>query len=156
MISADHIRELLEEEITRQDLFLVDIIVRPGNKIGIYVDSMQGVTLETCISVSRFLESRLDRDKEDFELEVSSPGLDRPLKLPVQFIKNIGRTLDVVMKDGIKVSGKLLSIDNDGIITLEAEVTGKNEKGKKKKELVAKQIKQEEIKSAKIVISLKK
>jgi ribosome maturation factor RimP len=156
MISADHIRELLEEEITRQDLFLVDVIVRPGNKIGIYVDSMQGVTLETCISVSRFLESRLDRDKEDFELEVSSPGLDRPLKLPVQFIKNIGRTLDVVMKDGIKVSGKLLSIDNDGIITLEAEVTGKNEKGKKKKELVAKQIKQEEIKSAKIVISLKK
>jgi ribosome maturation factor RimP len=156
MISADHIRELLEEEITRQDLFLVDVIVRPGNKIGIYVDSMQGVTLETCISVSRFLESRLDRDKEDFELEVSSPGLDRPLKLPVQFIKNIGRMLDVVMKDGIKVSGKLLSIDNDGIITLEAEVTGKNEKGKKKKELVAKQIKQEEIKSAKIVISLKK
>src|SRR5512138_1678752 len=156
MISADHIRELLEEETARQDLFLVDVVVRPGNKIGVYVDSMQGVTLETCISVSRFLESRLDRDKEDFELEVSSPGLDRPLKLPVQFIKNTGRMLDVVMKDGMKVSGKLLSIDNEGMITLEAEVTGKNEKGKKKKELVAKQIKQEEIKSAKIVISLKK
>jgi ribosome maturation factor RimP len=156
MISADHIRELLEEETTRQDLFLVDVVVRPGNKIGVYVDSMQGVTLETCISVSRFLESRLDRDKEDFELEVSSPGLDRPLKLPVQFVKNTGRMLDVVMKDGMKFSGKLLSIDNEGMITLEAEVTGKNEKGKKKKELVAKQIKQEEIKSAKIVISLKK
>jgi ribosome maturation factor RimP len=154
MINTATIRDLLEEEVKRLNLFIVDVVISPGNKIAVYVDSMEGVKIEECISLSRHLEGRLDRNTEDFELEVSSPGLDRPLKLPVQFVKNIGRFLDVVYTDGRKVSGKLAGT-GDGIIRLENEITIK-EKGKKKKEVQLLEIKNEEIKSAKVVISLKK
>jgi len=116
---------------------------------------MKGVTLDECMAVSRFLESRFDRNIEDFELEVSSPGLDRPLKLPVQFEKNIGRLLDVVKTDGIRLTGKLLGINAD-IIELETEVTVKDSKtGRKKKELKQIAVEFEKIKTAKVVISLK-
>lgn len=156
MISAERIREFLQEELTQRELFLVDVMVRPGNRINIYVDSMKGVTLDECMSVSRFLENRLDRNVEDYELEVSSPGLDRPLKLPVQFEKNAGRQLEVVKSDGIKITGKLMRIF-EGNIQLETEVVYKDSKtGKKKKERKLQEIKLEEIKSAKVVISLKK
>lgn len=131
-------------------------MVRPGNRISIYVDSMKGVTLDECIAVSRFLEHRLDRNVEDYELEVSSPGLDRPLKLPMQYEKNTGRQLEVVKRDGIKIAGKLMHYF-EGSIQLEAEVVLKDSKtGKKKKEITLQEIKLEEIKSAKVVISLKK
>lgn len=136
-------------------LFLVDITVQPGNKISVFVDTMKGVTLEECIAVTRYLESRLDRNEEDYELEVSSPGLDKPLKLPVQFEKNKGRGLEIVKKDGIKVSGKLVATGH-GFITIEKEVRQKDSKGKKKIELTAEDMKLEDIKTAKVVISLKK
>jgi ribosome maturation factor RimP len=156
MISAERIRDLLQEDLVQRELFLVDVIVRPGNRINIYVDSMKGVTLEACVSVSRYLESRLDRNTEDYELEVSSPGLDRPLKLPVQYKKNMGRQLEVVKSDGIKIIGKLVQVHEGGIL-LETEVVVRDSKtGKKKKECKLLEIKQEEIKSAKVVISLKK
>jgi ribosome maturation factor RimP len=156
MISAERIRELLQEELTQRELFLVEIMVRPGNRISIYVDSMKGVTLDECIAVHRFLEHRLDRNVEDYELEVSSPGLDRPLKLPLQYEKNTGRQLEVVKSDGIKIAGKLMHIF-EGSIQLETEVVYKDSKtGKKKKESKLQEIKLEEIKSAKVIISLKK
>jgi len=156
MISAERIRELLQEELTQRELFLVEIMVRPGNRVNIYVDSMKGVTLDECIAVSRFLEHRLDRNVEDYELEVSSPGLDRPLKLPLQYEKNTGRQMEVVKSDGIKITGKLMQIF-EGSIQLETEVVFKDSKtGKKKKESKLQEIKLEEIKSAKVVISLKK
>lgn len=156
MISAESIRNLLQEELIAKGLFLVDVIVRPGNKISVYIDNMKGVTLEECIVVNRFLEAKLDRDTEDFELEVSSPGLDRPLKLPVQFEKNIGRMLDVVKSDGIKITGRLLESGSEGL-RLDTEVAVKDgKKGKKRIEHIMHVIKFEEIKAAKIVISLKK
>jgi ribosome maturation factor RimP len=130
-------------------------VVRPGNRIIVYVDSMKGITLEECKSVSRFLESRLDRNVEDFELEVSSPGLDRPLKLPVQYEKNAGRQLEVVKSDGIKIIGKLMQF-LEGKLLLETEGVVKDSTGKKKKEKILQEIGLEEIKSAKVVISLKK
>jgi ribosome maturation factor RimP len=156
MINPALIRNCLEDELTQRGHFLVEVLVMPGNKIVVYIDSMKGVTLEECIAVSRFLESKLDRNVEDFELEVSSPGLDKPLKLPVQFEKNIGRLLDVLKYDGIKITGKLSGI-NQGMILLETEVIIKDSKsGKKKKEQKMQEIKYEDIKTAKVIISLKK
>jgi ribosome maturation factor RimP len=155
MITAEKIRNLLEEEVKGHNLFLVDVVTSPGNRIAVYIDSMKGVTVEECISVSRYLESRLDRTVEDFELEVSSPGLDRPLKLPVQYEKNRGRILDVVLTDGIKLTGKLTGISAD-LISLETEVIIKEGKGKKRTELMVRSINQHDIKTAKVVISLKK
>ena len=155
MIKTEFIRNLLEEELTRRGLFLVEVLVRPANKIAVYLDSVQGVTLEECMQVSRFLESRLDRNEEDFELEVSSPGLDKPLKLPVQFEKNVGRMLDVVKTDGMKITGKLLGISG-GVISLDTEVTARDGRtGKRKTEHVLQEFRQEEIKTAKLNISLK-
>ncbi len=153
MISAETIQKNLTEELERYNLFLVDVTVRPGNKIAVFIDSMKGVTIDECIAVSRFLESRLDRDTEDFELEVSSPGLDKPLKLPVQFVKNTGRVLDVVKKDGIKITGRLAGT-GDEIITIAKEVTFKDPVSKKKKtEERMHEIRYDDIKTAKIVIS---
>ena len=155
MIKTEFIRNLLEEELTRRGLFLVEVLVSPVNKIVVYLDSVQGVTLEECMQVSRFLESRLDRNEEDFELEVSSPGLDKPLKLPVQFEKNVGRMLDVVKTDGMKITGKLLGISG-GVISLDTEVTARDGRtGKRKTEHVLQEFRQEEIKTAKLNISLK-
>jgi ribosome maturation factor RimP len=156
MINAELIRDYLQEELTLRGLFLVEVLVRPGNRILVLVDSMKGITLDECRTVSRFLESKFDRDVEDYELEVSSPGLDRPLKLPIQYEKNTGRMLDVLKTDGIKITGKLLNITGD-FIQLESEVIVKDSKtGKKKKEYPIQEVKLEEIKSAKVVISLKK
>ena len=155
MINEAIIKSYLEEELIRRELFLVEVSVRPANKISVFIDNMKGVTLEECIGISRYLENRLDRDTEDFELEVSSPGLDKPLKLPVQYDKNIGRSLDVVKTDGIKFTGKLLSRNEEGI-KLETEVKTKDSKGKKRTVIAEQEIKFEEIKTAKVVISLKK
>ena len=156
MINANLIREILSNELVRRGLFLVEITVSKANKIAVYIDSMQGVKLEECISVSRFLESKLNRDTEDFELEVSSPGLDRPLKLPVQYVKNTGRTVEVIKADGVKLSGKLTGV-YDNYFILEVEDIQKDSKtGRKKKELKPLEIKFEEIKTTKVVLSLKK
>jgi ribosome maturation factor RimP len=156
MINPTQIRELLESELEKRELFLVEVVVRPGNKIALFIDSMKGITLDECSLVSKFLESRLDRDNEDFELEVSSPGLDKPLKLPAQFEKNKGRILDVVKTDGIKITGKLQHIEGT-TIRMEVEQKVKDRKtGKKRVELAIQEVQLEVIKSAKVVISLKK
>ncbi len=155
MIKTEFIRNLLEEELTQRGLFLVEVLVTPANKIVVYLDSLKGVTLDECMQVSRFLESRLDRNEADFELEVSSPGLDKPLKLPVQFEKNVGRMLDVVKSDGMKITGKLLGI-RGGVISLDTEVTTRDGRtGKRKTEHVLQEVRQEAIKTAKVNISLK-
>ncbi|MBN1144960.1 MAG: ribosome assembly cofactor RimP [Bacteroidales bacterium] len=157
MIKAALIRSYLEEELTQNGKFLVDVTVSTGNKIVVYMDSLNGVTLDECIQVSRYLESKLDREVEDYELEVSSPGLDKPLKLPVQYEKNLGRMLEVVKTDGNKVTGKLAEVSPGGFIRLESESTVKDSKtGKKKKEPVVLELKFDEIKTAKVIISLKK
>jgi ribosome maturation factor RimP len=156
MINAELIKGYLRDEVAEMGLFLVDVMVNPGNRIFVYIDSMNGVTLKECIAVNRYLESKLDRDSEDFELEVSSPGLDRPLKLPIQFEKNKGRMLEVVKHDGIKITGRLLKAGNESI-QLDTEVVVKDAKtGKKRTESKMLEIKFEEIKTAKILISLKK
>jgi ribosome maturation factor RimP len=156
MIQADLIRSYLEDELTRKGIFLVDVVVRPGNKIAVYIDSMKGVTLDECMTASKFLESKLDRDIEDFELEVSSPGLDRSLKLPVQYMKNTGRMIDIVKVDGNKITGKLGHVYPEGV-QVETEIVFKDvNSGKRKKEQKMQEIKFDEIKTAKIVISLKK
>lgn len=156
MIKAALIKSYLEEELMQSGKFLVDVTVSTGNKITVYMDSLKGVTLDECIQVSRFLESKLDREVEDFELEVSSPGLDKSLKLPVQYEKNLGRMLDVVKSDGNKFTGKLEGLISEGGIRLGVEKTVKDAKtGKKRKESEILEIKFEEIKTAKVVISKK-
>jgi ribosome maturation factor RimP len=152
MIKTEQIRTLLREELPQRDLFLVDVTVNPGNRIVVYVDSMKGVSIDECMNVSRYIGSKLNREVEDFELEVSSPGLDNPLKLPQQYLKNMGRILEVVTFDGVKTIGRLVKA-NEESIRLEVESLTKDDKGRKKVKMT--QIWEKnmnEIKTAKVVI----
>lgn len=119
--------KLLEAE---PQYFLVRVNVRPINNISVYVDGDEGVTIEKCVKLNRALykeivEKEICKDGE-FGLEVSSPGIDEPLLLQRQFIKNIGRVVEVAMKDGREIEGKLLAADEKGI-----EIEEEKGKGKK-------------------------
>jgi len=156
MIQVELVRSYLLDELPKRGLFLVDVTVNPGNRISVHADSMKGITVEECIAVSRFIESKFNRETEDYELEVSSPGLDNPLKQPEQYQKSLGRWLDVITFDGLKTTGKLVDVSAESI-KLELEYIEKDAKTRKKvveKKFWEKRI--DEIKAAKIVISLKK
>lgn len=130
--------------------FLVDVKVKPGNKIQVLLDADQGVSLSYCITCNRALYKQIEEaglfPPGEFELEVSSPGLDEPLKLTRQYIKNVGRQVEILLKDGRKFTGKLLAA-TDQEVQLE-EVKGKG----KKQEIIQHTFLTEQIKSTKIQI----
>ncbi|NVO19100.1 MAG: ribosome assembly cofactor RimP [Bacteroidetes bacterium] len=113
------IRQWIEEHLAGSDRFLVELSIKPGNRILVFIDSDTSVLIEHCISLSRFIESQLDRDEEDFELNVSSSGLDHPYKLPRQYKKNIGRDVAVTLNDGKKITGKMIFSSDEGFEILE-------------------------------------
>jgi ribosome maturation factor RimP len=154
MIDSDLVKKLVEEKLDDK-MFLVEIAVNERNVINIYVDSYDGLTIDQCINISRHVEHSLDRDEEDFELQVSSPGLSAKFKVKEQYYKYVGRPVEVVTTDNVELEGVILSATEEGII-LETSARELVE-GHKKKQLVVKQhhLKFEEIKSATAVISFK-
>lgn len=158
MISKEKVRELAQERIDdlNKGLYLVDISISPKNAILIEIDNMNGgVAIEDCVSVSRNVEHNLDREVEDFELSVTSPGLDQPFKVHQQYNKNIGRNVKVVFKDHGSVEGLLKEVSDEGVVI---ETTEKEKvEGKKKKVEVVKQhpIPFQNIKETKVIISFK-
>ena len=132
MIREEDIRVLVEENIENSDCFIVDIQVKKDNKIVILVDSDKGITIDQCAEIHRYVENSLDREMEDFELQVSSPGLDMPFKVKRQYEKNLGRLVEVITYDGMKTIGKLVGIRNEGIELLCPKKPGI---GKQKKKL---------------------
>jgi ribosome maturation factor RimP len=114
MISEQLIKDLTNQHLEGTDRFAVSIAVRPDNRIRIFIDSDSRVLIEHCIELSKFIESQLDRDVEDFELNVSSSGLDQPYRLSRQYIKNIGREVSVLQKDNSKIEGTLVAADELG------------------------------------------
>lgn len=153
MISVDKIKEIADNKITEGTNFIVDISIKPGNKITILLDNDQGVSVSDCIAMSRHVEFSLDRDTEDFELNVMSPGLTEPFKTIRQYQKNIQNQIDVVTKENNKITGKLISVDNTGI-ELETKSLKKTE-GKKTKQLIIENINIsfDKIKQTKVVIT---
>jgi ribosome maturation factor RimP len=150
LVTAENIRLAIEQDLTEKGFFLVDIQVRPSGKILVYADCLKGISLDDCATISRMIMHKMGSDIDDFELEVSSPGIDNPLKLPVQYRKNIGRTLRVVKTAGETNEGIIISADNEKV-TLEANVAIK-QKGKKETEKKVIEIYYSEIKTAKIII----
>jgi len=128
--------------------FLVEIKIKPTNNVKLFLDGDQGVTIEKCISWNRALYKKIEEENlfpnGDFSLEVSSPGVDEPLKLFRQYKKNIGRTVEVILKEGNKITGKMIDVTEDAI-TVE-ETKGKN----KKKEVIQHVFLFDQIKSTKI------
>lgn len=115
MIERQTLETLLHEVLQGTGIFPVDIRVDSSNRILVQVDKMEGITIDDCARISRELEGRLDRDREDFSLEVSSPGLNNPFRVPEQYRKNTGRMVSVQLKDGGTVLGILKESDDTGI-----------------------------------------
>ena len=153
MISIDFIKNIVLSVIEETSIFVVDIRVDTSNKISVEVDKPEGITIEECIKISRAVENSLDRETEDFELEVSSPGLTESFKVIEQYRKNCGRMVDVVKKDGQKINGLLQHADGEGIV-LEVKTKIK-EAGQKRAKTVMQTIviKFSEIKATKVTIT---
>ncbi len=109
MISTQEIERIALLGITGTPLFLVNVSIQATNKIEVLVDDPSHLSIPQCVTLSKFIESNLDREKEDFELTVSSPGLDQPLKVDAQYHKTLGKEVSVLKKDGVKIIGKLLA-----------------------------------------------
>jgi ribosome maturation factor RimP len=130
--------------------FLVEVRIKPTNNVKVFLDGDQGISIEKCVQVNRALYRRLEESgffpADDFSLEVSSPGLDEPLKMLRQYRKNIGRLVEVVLQDGGRKEGRLTEVSEDGIII--EETKGKN----KKKEVVSHTFLFDNIKTTKIQV----
>lgn len=154
MIDKAVVKRLVEEKLENK-MFLVEITINERNVISIFVDSYDGLTIEQCVAVSRHVEHSFDREEEDFELQVSSPGLSEKFKVKEQYYKYVGRLVEVISIDDVKLEGTILEANDEGFI-LETSLREIPE-GHKKKQLVIKQhnFKYDEIKSTKAVISFK-
>ncbi len=148
MITESYIRTLVEDKIEGSDQFIVSLKVSSSNKIKVFLDAVGGLNVTDCIAVSRHIEGSLDRDVEDFELEVSSPGLAEPFAHPLQYKKNIGRTIKVLTTEGKHIKGELTAFNGEDVII-------QPEKKKKKQEVGPIELPLSEIKEAKTVISFK-
>ena len=115
MIDKDKLQQEVEQKLEGTDNFLVDIRIRSGNRIMLLLDSDTNINIDDCIAVSRHIESVFPREEEDYDLTVSSSGIDQPYKLLRQYIKNIGREVEVTHTDGSTFTGKLVAADEQKI-----------------------------------------
>ncbi len=155
MITKEEIAKIVESAIEGTDLFVVDIHVNPGNAIEVLMDKDSGLTIDDCKKISRAIEGSYDREVEDFSLEVSSPGVGKPLKVTRQYLKNVGRTALVLTQSGDKLEGVITAADETGC-TLSYKQR-EPVPGKKSKQWVeySKVLPYNEIKETKITISFK-
>lgn len=145
MIDKETILKIIEEQIKGSDLFLIDLKIGKDNKISIIIDGDNGVKIQDCIDLSRFVEKQLDREVEDFELNVLSSGVGEPLKLMRQYKKNIGRYVEITTLDNEKLEGELIATSEDSVFI--------KPKMKNKKDIATeKQISFSDIKEGKIII----
>lgn len=112
----DIVKDLLDQALNqRKDLFLIDFEILSDNTIRVVIDGDKGVLVEDCIYISRAIEHNLDREEQDFSLEVTSCGATSPLQLPRQYNKHIGRNLEVKTVEGDKVEGQLADVNEEDI-----------------------------------------
>lgn len=128
MITSEFLEKLINGHLAETPVFLAEVTVKPGNRINVYIDGDQGVTIETCRELNQFLNTQLDRDQEDYDLTVSSYGADRPLRLQRQYRKNTGKSLEIATRDGEKFTGKVLNATDESV-EMEVAPAGKRAKG---------------------------
>lgn len=116
MIEKKLIVDFTEQYLEGSSNYLTDVSVSADNTITVEIDNDQGVDIDDCVALSRYLESKLDRDVEDFELTVTSAGLSSPFKILRQYKKYEGKEVEVLSKNGQKIAGMLKSSDNEGFI----------------------------------------
>lgn len=116
MIDKVTVLDIIQEALEGSDKFLVNLKITTDNRIFVDIDGDNGINIDDCIELSRKIENSLNRDEEDFELNVSSAGADAPLKLPRQYRKNVGRNLAVETFDGEHLEGRLCDADDNQVV----------------------------------------
>ena len=153
--ASNHVESLIRstfEEGRCGEYYMVDLEISPTNRIVVYIDGDEGVSLDACTQISRVLESVLDQDQALgglYELEVSSPGVSRPLRFPRQYLKHVGRTLQVTLTDGMVIEGQLMNTGHE-VITLEVK------SGDRKLKSETKEIPYDQIKEAYVIVQFGK
>ncbi|HPI55008.1 MAG TPA: ribosome maturation factor [Chitinophagaceae bacterium] len=156
MTVHEQIETFLQEILLETDCFLVTFKVKPTNNYKIFLDSDTGLTLEKCMKINRKLRRRIEDEaiypEGDFSLEVSSPGVDAPLKLHRQYVKNIGRSLEIELNDeeAKGITGKLVSVEDDKIVL--ENIVKQKKSVKTEPEIIITEVQLDQIKSATVVI----
>ena len=123
MVSKNVVEGIVNEWLEDKEYFLVDVTVSPDDKIVVEIDHAEGVWIDDCVELSRFIESKLDREEEDFELEVGSAGIGQPFKVLQQYLIHIGKEVEVLTKEGKKLEGVLKEADADHfVVTVQKKV----------------------------------
>jgi len=150
MADKEYIRGLVEEFVKGTGIFLVAVKVSSANRITVLADKNEGITIDECVGIHRHIENNLDRDKEDFELQVSSPGLDLPFGVIEQYYKNEGRKVEVIDNDGLKLTGILKNVTAGGFeIETEVKIKGKP------KELKDISFNFDQVKTTRVILTIK-
>ncbi len=155
MIDKNVVSRIVDEWLEGKDYFLVDVTVSPDDKIVVEIDHAEGVWIDDCVELSRYIESKLYREEEDYELEVGSAGIGQPFKVLKQYMIHIGKNVEVLDKSGKKWVG-ILADANDGDFTVTVETKVKPE-GAKRPKLVEQNVTftYDEIKYTKYLISFR-
>ena len=123
MIDRIKVKGIVDEWLDDKDYFLVDINISPDDKIVVEIDHADGVWIEDCVELSRFIEARLNRDEEDYELEVGSAGIGQPFKIPRQYQIHVGDEVEVMTGEGKKLTGILKEAADDNFtVTIKEKV----------------------------------
>ena len=155
MIDRNVVSGIVNEWLEDKEYFLVDVSVSPDDKIVVEIDHAEGVWIDDCVELSRFIESKLDREEEDYELEVGSAGIGQPFKVLQQYLIHIGKEVEVLTREGKKLEG-VLKDANEERITLTIQKKVKPEGAKRPKLVEEDEIyTYEEIKYTKYLISFK-
>ena len=121
MIDKNTVRSIVEEWLDGKEYFLVDIEVSPDDRIVVEIDHADGVWIEDCAALSRYLQEKLGDDLGNYELEVGSAGIGQPFKVAQQYSNHIGKDVEVLTAEGVKVQGVLTAVDGDNFIVVVKE-----------------------------------
>ena len=146
---------IVNEWLEDKEYFLVDVSVNPQDKIVVEIDHAEGVWIDDCVELSRFIESKLDREEEDYELEVGSAGIGQPFKVLQQYLIHIGKEVEVLTREGKKLEGVLKDANEENMtVTIQKKV---KLEGSKRPKMVEEDVtyKYDEIKYTKYLISFK-
>lgn len=154
MITKEHIEALVAEYLGEEnELFLVEVKVVPTNKITVFLDSDNSLSIDDCVALSRWLNEQMDREVEDYELQVSSAGVGSPFKVRRQYVNAMRKNVEVAVRDGRKIHGKLVELHAEYLVVeVERKVLVE---GKKKKQIVTEydQVSMDEINSIREIIT---
>ena len=155
MIEKSTVSQIVNDWLQGKEYFVVDVNVSSDDRILVEIDHAEGVWIEDCVELSRFIESKLNREEEDYELEVGSAGIGQPFKVIQQYYMHIGCEVEVLTKRGIKLTGVLKEVNEEKfVVTVQKKV---KVEGEKRPKLVDEDIcfAYDEIKYTKYLISFK-